>query len=69
MLTIVNQVSLSFVQSLACHLFPPVLVDFDMDSPLLFPATPVCGESCSEEGQRYGRVSINLSGVLGVRSP
>jgi hypothetical protein len=39
MLTIVNQVNLSFVQSLACHLFPPVLVDFNMDSPLLFPHT------------------------------
>ena len=24
--------------------FPPVLVEFDMNSPLLFPHTPVCSE-------------------------
>jgi hypothetical protein len=40
MLTAAKPSRLSFVESLACHLFPPVLAKYDMCSPLLFPSHP-----------------------------
>ena len=50
--------------------FPPVLVEFDMDSPLLFPPHPKCVVKCySKEDQRCRGVNQGLLEVLGVQSP
>ena len=48
----------------------PVLVEFDIDSPLLFPPHPKCVVKCySKEDQRCRGVNQGLSEVLDVRSP
>ena len=59
---------LTFVSALHIIYFPSVLVEFDMDSPLLFSHTPVCSKVLLRRESKilwnFGR----LSEVLGVRS-
>ena len=55
--------------SLACHLFSPVLAEFDMDSPLLSPTPQTTVEAAQEIIRDDVLLPSRPSDELGVRSP
>jgi hypothetical protein len=68
MLIVVNQVGLSLFKP-SCHLFPPVLTEFDKDSPLLFPHTLRLVAAAQRIDEAAMEFSRRPSGVLGIRNP